>query len=152
MADKPQVITVGHTESNEWGDLLVTPKGGGDVVKIKGKRSSLFPLFEQGKVIALDWQVFQGHPYVANAKFVSEGQVDMSHMEESAKAGEEAEKKEYPMLHQLSDKDKLILSQVVWKGNVELIKTDHFSKFYGDDAESMLYWQRDMAKKWAYGG
>ena len=63
------IIVVAQTSTNEYGDLLITTKGG-EQVKIKAKRSNLFPLFEQGKAVMLEWQTYQNHPYIANAKLV----------------------------------------------------------------------------------
>lgn len=69
MADT--VIVVGTTELDEYGNMWVTPKGGGERVKIAAKRSGLHPLFEQGKAVLLKWQTYQDHPYVADAKLVA---------------------------------------------------------------------------------
>lgn len=94
MAEKPTVIIVGHTEEDENGNLFVTPQGGSDAIKIASKRSQLFPLFEQGRAVALDWQTYKGYPYVANAKSVSAeladkppGEKDDSALEHSAEQG-----------------------------------------------------------------
>ena len=71
MADNQTVVVVGTTETDEYGNLWVTPKGGGDRIKIAAKRSGLHPIFEQGKAIMLKWQTYQEHPYVADAKPVA---------------------------------------------------------------------------------
>ncbi len=69
MADT--VIVVGTTELDEYGHLWVTPKGGGERVKIAKKRVGLHPLFEQGVAVLLKWETYQNHPYVADAKLVA---------------------------------------------------------------------------------
>ena len=70
MADLP-VVVVGTTEKDEYGNLWVTPKGGGDRIKIAKKREGLHPLFQQGVAVMLKWQTYQDHPYVADAKLVA---------------------------------------------------------------------------------
>ena len=70
MENKSTVIIVGATESDEYGNLWISPHGGGDKVKIAKKREQLFPLFEQGKAVMLIWQTYMNKPYVANAKLV----------------------------------------------------------------------------------
>ncbi len=69
MADT--VIVVGTTELDEYGNMWVTPKGGGERVKIAKKREGLHPLFKQGKAVLLKWETYQNHPYVADAKLVA---------------------------------------------------------------------------------
>ena len=69
--EKDTVIAVGHTEEDGWGNLWVTPQGGGDKVKIAKKRSNLHPLFEQGKAVLLHWEVYMDKPYVSNAELVT---------------------------------------------------------------------------------
>ena len=48
MAEKDTIIVVGVTRMDTYGNLWITPAGGGDEVKIGEKRSQLHPLFEQG--------------------------------------------------------------------------------------------------------
>ena len=64
------IIVVGVTETDEWGNLWVTPKGGGDKVKVAKKREHLHELFQQGRAVMLIWQTYQNIPYVADAKLV----------------------------------------------------------------------------------
>ena len=64
------IIVVGHTELDEYGNLIVTPKGGGDAIRINKKHENLHPLFEQGRAIKLDWQTYKGKTYVADAVLV----------------------------------------------------------------------------------
>jgi len=82
MTDNTTIIVVGHTEVDSYGNLLVSPQGGGKVIKIAKKREHLHPLFEQGKAVMLDWQTYMEKPYVADAKLV-EG--DLPTTEEVAK-------------------------------------------------------------------
>jgi len=70
MADKETIIVVGVTREDEYNNLWVTPKGGGDEVKIGEKRSQLHPLFQQGKAVMLHWEIYKGKTYVADAKAV----------------------------------------------------------------------------------
>ena len=65
------VITVGITETDEYGNLWVTPAGGGDKIKIGVKRKQLHPIFQQGKVIQLHWETYMDKPYVSDAKQVT---------------------------------------------------------------------------------
>jgi hypothetical protein len=67
MDDKDTVIVVGATETDEYGNLWVTPQGGGDRVKIAKKREHLHPLFQQGKAVLLHWETYMNKPYVKNA-------------------------------------------------------------------------------------
>ena len=67
MTENFTVIVVGKTEVDQYGNLLVTPQGGGDKIKIAAKRSNLHPLFQQGRAIKLDWQTYMNKPYVADA-------------------------------------------------------------------------------------
>jgi len=62
------IIVVGVTEMDSYGSLWVTPQGGGDRIKIAGKRERLHPLFEQGKAVLLHWETYMNKPYVADAK------------------------------------------------------------------------------------
>ena len=89
-----QVIVVGHTEKDGFGNLWVTPKGGGERIKIAAKREGLHGLFQQGVAVMLDWQTYMYKPYVADAKLVGEqlGEMaetppDMTAIEESAEKG-----------------------------------------------------------------
>ena len=65
------IITVGHVEADEFGNLWVTPAGGGDRIKIGAKRKQLHPIFQQGKVIQLHWETYMNKPYVSDAKQVT---------------------------------------------------------------------------------
>jgi len=69
MADP--IITVGVTETDSYGNLWVTPKGGGDKVKIAAKRKQLHPLFQQGKAVILHYETYMDKPYVSDAKLVA---------------------------------------------------------------------------------
>jgi len=64
------IIKVGTTEIDEYGNLLVTPSGGGDKIKIAQKRTHLHHLFEQGNTVALHWETYMNKSYVANANLV----------------------------------------------------------------------------------
>ena len=55
MADP--IITVGVTETDGYGNLWVTPQGGGDKVKIAAKRKQLHPLFQQGRAGIADFDL-----------------------------------------------------------------------------------------------
>ena len=70
MSEKDTVITVGITRKDEYGNLWVTPSGGGEEVKIGAKRKQLHDLFEQGKAIMLHWETYMDKPYVFDAKLV----------------------------------------------------------------------------------
>ena len=70
MAENSTIISVGLTEEDGYGNLWVTPQGGGDKIKIGVKRKNLHPLFEQGKSVMLEWQTYNKIPYVSNAKLV----------------------------------------------------------------------------------
>ena len=70
MDDKDTIITVGTTELDGYGNLLVTPQGGGDKIKIAQKREKLHSLFEQGKAVILHWETYMNRPYVSDAKLV----------------------------------------------------------------------------------
>ena len=64
------VIKVGTTELDGYGNLMVTPSGGGDRIKIAQKRSHLHHLFGQGDSLILHWETYMNKPYVADAKLV----------------------------------------------------------------------------------
>jgi len=68
MDNKDTIVIVGVTREDEFGNLWVTPQGGGDEIKIAAKRSKLHPLFEQGRAIMLHWETYMNRPYVADAK------------------------------------------------------------------------------------
>lgn len=70
MDKNDTVIVVGVTEKDEYGNLWVTPKGGGDKVKVAAKRNQLHPLFEQGVAVMLHWETYMNKPYVSDAKLV----------------------------------------------------------------------------------
>jgi hypothetical protein len=67
---KDTIIVVGVTETDGFGNLFVTPQGGGDKIKIGVKRQHLYPLFEQGRAVMLHWETYMNKPYVADAKLV----------------------------------------------------------------------------------
>lgn len=94
MADKETIIVVGVTREDEYGNLWVTPKGGGDEVKIGSKRSGLHSLFQQGKAIMLHWETYKNRTYVADAKAV-EGELPEAQKLDSPppQSGEEPLKK-----------------------------------------------------------
>ena len=73
MAEQDTVIVVATTEIDEYGNLIVTDKGGGKT-KIGKKREHLFPIFQQGKAVLLHWETYMNRPYVANAK-LAEGEL-----------------------------------------------------------------------------
>ena len=77
MADKDTIIVVGTTKMDDYGNMFVTPAGGGDEVKIGEKRSQLHPLFEQGKAIMLHCETYKNRAYVSDAKAV-EGELPES--------------------------------------------------------------------------
>ena len=62
------IIKVALTRTDEYGNLWVTPAGGGVEVKIGEKRNSLFPLFQQGNTVSLHWETYKDKPYVKDAK------------------------------------------------------------------------------------
>lgn len=68
MDKNDTVIVVGVTETDEYGNLWVTPAGDGDKVKIAAKRNKLHPLFEQGKAVMLHWETYMNKPYISDAK------------------------------------------------------------------------------------
>ena len=70
MADKDTIIVVGVTRMDTYGNLFVTPTGGGDEVKIGEKRTQLHDLFQQGKAVMLHWETYKNRAYVADAKLV----------------------------------------------------------------------------------
>jgi len=94
------IIVVDQRRMDSYNNLWITPKGGGDEVKIGEKRAHLHPLFEQGKAVMLHWEVYMNKAYVADAKLVegelpkpTEPTVLPEHetiIKEAVKAGNEA--------------------------------------------------------------
>jgi hypothetical protein len=76
MADNETIITVGATEKDSYGNLWVTPQGGGDRIKIATKRENLHSLFQQGRAVILHWETYMNKPYVSDAKLV-EGELPL---------------------------------------------------------------------------
>jgi len=70
MDKQDTIIVVATTELDGYGNLWVTPQGGGDRIKVAQKRKSLHHLFEQGKAVMLHWEIYLNKPYVADAKLV----------------------------------------------------------------------------------
>lgn len=70
MTDNDTVIVVGVTRIDEYGNLWVTPQGGGDEVKIAKKREKLHPLFQQGVAVLCHWETYMNKPYISDAKLV----------------------------------------------------------------------------------
>ena len=87
------IIKVGTTEIDEYGNLLVTPSGGGDKIKIAQKRTHLHHLFEQGNTVALHWETYMNKSYVANANLV-EGEPPL--VKEAVKEGAKVTSVEKP--------------------------------------------------------
>jgi len=77
MADKDTMVVVGVTRMDGYGNMFVTPAGGGDEVKIGSKRAHLHDMFEQGRAIMLHWETYRNIPYVSDAKPV-EGELPPS--------------------------------------------------------------------------
>jgi len=74
MDKNDTIIIVGATEKDQYGNLLVTPHGSTEKIRIGKKRENLHPLFEQGKAILLHWETYMNKTYVADAKLV-EGEI-----------------------------------------------------------------------------
>jgi hypothetical protein len=70
MNQNDTIIVVGVTETDGYGNLWVTPQGGGDKVKIAKKRENLHSLFQQGKAVLLHWETYMNKTYVSDAKLV----------------------------------------------------------------------------------
>ena len=70
MDKNDTIIVVGATSLDGYGNLFVTPQGGGDKIKIAAKRANLHPLFEQGRAVMCHWETYMDKPYVADAKAV----------------------------------------------------------------------------------
>lgn len=85
MADT--TIKVGVTELDQYGNLFVTPTGGGDRIKIGVKRKELHPLFTQGATILLHWETYMNKPYVAGAELVEKPAQEDHLVEEAIKLG-----------------------------------------------------------------
>lgn len=68
MDDKDTIVVVGATEKDQYGNLWVTPQGGGDKIKIAKKRENLHQFMEQGRAILLHWETYMNKPYVSDAK------------------------------------------------------------------------------------
>ncbi len=69
-----QIVTVGHTELNQYGDMSVSAKdeNGNDInFKVAVKRKQLHSMFQQGQAVILDWQTFKDKDYVADASPVA---------------------------------------------------------------------------------
>ena len=122
---KDTIIVVGVTREDSYGNLWVTPKGGGDEVKIGVKRKQLHELFEQGKAILLHYETYKNIPYVADAKPV-EGELppptkpgeplpeQQAHIDEALES----------VKPKLSDKDMQIFRSVGIKGACLLVAND----------------------------
>ena len=70
MSENDTIIVVGVTRIDGYGNLWVTPAGGGDEVKIGAKRKQLHDLFQQGKAVMCHWETYMNKPYVSDAKLV----------------------------------------------------------------------------------
>jgi len=64
------IIVVGVTRMDGYGNMFITPKGGGDEVKVGSKRSRLHEMFQQDRAVMLHWETYKNIPYVADAKLV----------------------------------------------------------------------------------
>ena len=64
------IITVESTKLDGYGNLMVTPKGGGKDIRIGAKRPQLFAFFSEGAAVELIWDNFKDKDYVSDAKLV----------------------------------------------------------------------------------
>ena len=67
------IITVESTTIDSYGNMMVTPKGGGKDIRIGVKRKQLFAFFSDGVAVELIWSKFNDNDYVSDAKLVAEG-------------------------------------------------------------------------------
>ena len=116
---KDSIIVVGGTRLDNFGNLLVTPKGGGKAIKIGAKRANLHPIFEQDRAVLLKWDNYMDKDYVADAELF-EGEVPRV-VKEIIKEGGELEKvKTNPKYKADPDKTASIELQVCLKCATEL--------------------------------
>lgn len=101
---KDTIIVVGATRMDGYGNLWVTPKGGGDDVKVGVKRVNLHPIFQQGKAVMCHWEVYMNKPYVADAKLV-EGELPHTPSEPTPEGVQEAYEKSRKDLEKMSKGD-----------------------------------------------
>jgi len=55
---------------DEYGNMWVTPTGGGTEIKIAEKRSHLHEQFQEGLATNAHWEAYKGKNYVSDAKLV----------------------------------------------------------------------------------
>ena len=95
------IIKVGITREDDYGNMWVTPEGGGKEVKIGEKRKNLFPLFQQGNTVSLHWETYKNKPYVSDAKQI---------------VGEPVLPKPQPAQRESFDREAAIAESVAFKG------------------------------------
>ena len=66
------IITVESAKVDSYGNLMVTPKGGGNDIRIGVKRKQLFSFFSDGAAVELIWDSFKNKDYVADVRLVGE--------------------------------------------------------------------------------
>ena len=69
---RTEVIVVDVAHTNDYGDLMVTDKGGG-AHKIGNKRPHLFDQFIPGRAVELGYATYMNKEYIATAKLVELG-------------------------------------------------------------------------------
>ena len=66
------IITVESTLIDSYGNMMVTPKGGGKDIRIGVKRKKLFAFFSDGVAVELIWSNFNNNDYVSDARIVGD--------------------------------------------------------------------------------
>jgi hypothetical protein len=66
---REQIIVVDHSETDQYGNLIVTDKRG-DKYKIGAKRSALFGVIVPGRAVKLGYGTYMNKDYIADAVLV----------------------------------------------------------------------------------
>lgn len=71
-----EIFVVDHSEMNDYGDLIVTPKEDGGATtktyKVGNKRSSLFGVFQPDMAVEVGYSEYMNREYIASARQVKD--------------------------------------------------------------------------------
>ncbi len=73
---RTEIFVVDHSETNNYGNLIVTPKEDGGVTtktyKVGNKRSSLFDVFQPDTAVEVGYSEYMNREYIASARQVKD--------------------------------------------------------------------------------
>jgi len=123
MANKPAIIetktvVVSFHEVNDYGDMIFSDMDG-EEYKIASKRPGLFGLIQDERAVTLGFAEYQGHKYIAEASLPADNLKPPVKAKTQPVGDVPKPPNRQIAVTTSSDRDKLILRQVAFKGAIE---------------------------------